>query len=110
MLQSPLDTRSPGEASAPVRDAEGMERERFQVHERNVETVFGTVKVKRAGYGTEGKESLHPLDAALNLPVELYSLEVRRRVAEEAAKNSFDAGDADDGPEHRSGGSQAAGR
>jgi hypothetical protein len=35
-------------------------------------------------------ESLHPLDAELNLPDERYSLEMRRRVAEEAAKSSFD--------------------
>ncbi|MBI4474126.1 MAG: ISKra4 family transposase [Acidobacteria bacterium] len=90
LLQSHLNTRSPGEAAAPVRDAGQMERDRVQLHERNVETVFGTVAVTRAGYGAEGKESLHPLDAALNLPDELYSLEVRRRVAEEAAKNSFD--------------------
>jgi hypothetical protein len=33
---------------------------------------------------------LHPLDAELNLPDERYSLELRRRVAEEAAKSSFD--------------------
>jgi hypothetical protein len=44
----------------------------------------------RAGYGCEGAESLHPLDAELNLPKERYSLELRRRVAKEAAKNSFD--------------------
>jgi hypothetical protein len=35
-------------------------------------------------------ESLQPLDAELNLPGERYSLELRRRVAEEAAKSSFD--------------------
>jgi len=38
----------------------------------------------------KGTESLHPLDGELNLPDERYSLELRRRVAEEAAKNSFD--------------------
>jgi hypothetical protein len=90
MLQEHLDRRAPGEAEGPVRDADGVERDRTQYHERNVETVFGTVRVGRTGYGTEGTESLHPLDAALNLPEELYSLGVRRRVAEEAAKTSFD--------------------
>jgi hypothetical protein len=34
--------------------------------------------------------SLHPLDAELNLPPERYSHELRRRVAENVAKNSFD--------------------
>jgi len=41
-------------------------------------------------YGNKKVESLHPLDAELNLPPERYSLELRRRVAENAAKNSFD--------------------
>lgn len=90
MLQEHLDRRAPGEAEGPVRDADGVERDRTQYHERNLETVFGTVRIGRTGYGTSGAESLHPLDAALNLPEELYSLGVRRRVAEEAAKTSFD--------------------
>jgi hypothetical protein len=58
--------------------------------ERKLETIFGTVSVERAGYGQDGTRSLHPLDAELNLPHERYSLELRRRVAEEAAKGSFD--------------------
>jgi hypothetical protein len=53
-------------------------------------TVFGKVEIQRQGYGARGAESLHPVDAHLNLPSETYSLEVRRRVAESAAKNSFD--------------------
>src|SRR5271169_4706111 len=36
--------------------------------------------------------AMDPLDGALNLPPEKYSLEVRRRVAIEAAKSSFDEG------------------
>src|SRR5689334_20535181 len=35
-------------------------------------------------------EGLRPLDAALNLPDEKYSLEVRRRAAEAIAKGSFE--------------------
>ena len=90
MLQEHLDRRAPGEAEGPVRGADRIERDRMQYHERNIETVFGTVRAGRTGYGAEGAESLHPLDAALNLPEELYSLGVRRRVAEEVAKSSFD--------------------
>ena len=33
---------------------------------------------ERLGYARPGHDSLHPLDAALNLPSERYSLEVRR--------------------------------
>jgi hypothetical protein len=90
LYQAHLDTRGPGEANGPVSGADGIDRTRVRVQGRGLETVFGTVTVNRAGYGADGSQSLHPLDAELNLPPELYSHEVRRRVAEEAAKTSFD--------------------
>lgn len=90
LLQDHLDLRGPGQARGPVRGADGTERSRMRVQGRDLETVFGTVDVQRAGYGQEGAASLHPFDAELNIPPERYSLELRRRVAEEAAKNSFD--------------------
>ena len=90
MMQSYLDTRGPAEALGPVRDADGVERTEQRWQTRGLETSFGTVDVRRIGYAAEGRESLHPLDAALNLPEELYSLEVRRQVAKEALRNSFD--------------------
>ena len=90
LLQGHLDQRSPGEAAGPVEGADGVERPERRVHERHLETTFGTVEVERLGYARPGHDSLHPLDAALNLPPERYSLEVRRRVAEAAASRSFD--------------------
>lgn len=92
LLQAHLDGRAPGTAREPVRDVEGIARTPTPVHERAVETIFGTVTVARTGYRAPGTASLHPLDGALNLPVEKYSLEVRRRIAIEAAKSSFDEG------------------
>jgi hypothetical protein len=90
LLQEHLDNRSPGQCEQPVTDSDGIARTRVRFQQRKLETVFGTVSVERAGYGKKGAESLHPLDAELNLPDERYSLELRRRVAEEAAKSSFD--------------------
>ena len=90
LLQGHLDQRGPGEATGPVTGADGVERPEQRVHERRLETTFGTVDVERVGYGARGHESLHPLDASLNLPPERYSLEVRRRVAEAAASRSYD--------------------
>jgi len=90
MLQEHLDNRGPGHCEKPVSGSDGIDRSRLRLQDRKLETVFGTVSVERAGYGKEGVESLQPLDAELNLPDERYSLELRRRVAEEAAKNSFD--------------------
>jgi hypothetical protein len=90
LLQEHLDSRGPGEAEQAVRGSDGVERSRVRLHERKVESIFGTVSVERAGYVQQGAQSLHPLDAELNLPEKRYSLELSRRVAEEAAKSSFD--------------------
>jgi hypothetical protein len=90
LLQEHLQARAPGQCEQPVRGADGVGRSRLRLQQRQLETVFGPVSVERVGYGQQGTESLHPLDAELNLPEERYSLELRRRVAEEAAKSSFD--------------------
>ena len=79
VLQGNLDARSPGEATHPVRDEQGIERTEMRMHERDLATLFGEVKLRRAGYGARGRESLHPLDGELNLPAERYSHELRRR-------------------------------
>jgi hypothetical protein len=90
LLQAHLDTRGPGAASEPVVDAQGEPRPSERLHERGLETVFGKVEVRRLGYGAPGTDSLHPLDAELNLPQELYSHELRHRAAEAVAKGSYD--------------------
>ena len=91
LLQEHLDNRSPGRCDdPPVLGADGVVRSRVRLQQRELETVFGTVSIQRAGYGQQGVKSQHPLDAELNLPKERYSLEMRRRVAEEAAKSFFD--------------------
>ncbi len=90
LLQEHLEQRGPGTAAEPVCDAQGVEREPTRQHERTLGSVFGPVSVRRVGYGTEGSESLHPLDGALNLAPERYSLELRRRAAVEVAKGSYD--------------------
>ena len=90
MFQAHLDVRGPGGATEPVVGADEVERTHARLHERKLTTVFGTVELTRTGYSAPGVEGLHPLDAALNLPDERHSLEIRRRVAEAAAKGSFE--------------------
>jgi len=90
LLQAHLDIRGPGEAAGPVKGSDGIVREQERLNERGLETIFGEVTVARAGYGAEGTDALHPLDANLNLPQELYSHEVGRRVATQAAEDSFE--------------------
>jgi len=90
LFQAHLDTRAPGQATGPVSAADGTDRPRTRLQQRHLQTVFGTVELRRAGYASQSTSSLHPLDAELNLPPDRYSHELRRRVAEEAAKTSFD--------------------
>ena len=70
LLQGHLDQRSPGEAAGPVEGADGVERSERRLHDRQLETTFGTVAVERLGYAHPGHDSLHPLDASLNLAAE----------------------------------------
>jgi hypothetical protein len=80
LLQEHLNNRGPGQCDPPVEGADGVVGSRVRLQERELETVFGTVLIERAGYGQQGLESLHPLDAELNLPDKRYSLELRRRI------------------------------
>ena len=88
--QGYLDSRGPGPAAEPVCGADGIERTVRRLHTRRLSTVFGEVQVSRFGYGAPEAESLHPLDAELNLPDKEYSHGVRRLAATHAAKVSFD--------------------
>lgn len=90
LYQGHLDARGAGVAVGVVRGADGAVRTHQRVSERDIETVFGRVRLGRLGYGQRTVASLFPRDAELNLPVEMYSFGVRRRVADEVARGSFD--------------------
>jgi hypothetical protein len=90
LLQSYVDMRSRLEQPVNVVGADGVARPHARTSTRGVETPFGEVQVTRQVYQAVGVEGLAPLDAALGLPVEKYTHEVRRIAAEESAKSSFD--------------------
>jgi hypothetical protein len=90
LLQEHLDLRAGSERRlAAVRGADAVQREEARPLSRALGTLFGSVTVWRLGYQAEGVACLCPLDAGLNLPTELYSYGVRRLVALQAARNSF---------------------
>ena len=89
-LQGHLHQRGKGIVNAPVVDACGQAHRHQRTHTRQIESVFGRVRLSRTGFGGRGLDCLHPLDAALNLPPTLHSQTVERVVAESAAKESFD--------------------
>lgn len=90
MLEENLRLRAQLEQETQVVGADGVGRESSRDSERHLETLVGRVPVERLAYQAPGATDLHPMDAALNLPRELYSHGIRRLVAKEAAKCSFD--------------------
>jgi hypothetical protein len=63
-----------------------------RARERALENEFGRVTVRRHSYKLAGEtKARFPMDGVLNLPEEIYALSLRRRVAEEAIGESFDA-------------------
>ena len=94
LLQGHLDLRyAQEEYISEVMGRDGEKRpHRRKKTQRKLETVFGEVVVTRVGYSTQKPEvsALYPADGKLNLPPDKYSDGLRRRIAEEASKVSFD--------------------
>jgi len=94
MYQDYVDLRRAQEGElgveGPVVGADGVVRTDLRDSDRGLGSVFGDVRVERVAHHTPGSTSLHPLDAALNLPGDKYSFGVRRRAAIEATRGSFD--------------------
>jgi hypothetical protein len=90
LVQSYVDRCAAQEQRVEVVGADGVERREVRTATRHVETPVGEIEVKRLLYQAPGVSGVAPLDAALGLPDEKYSHELRRIVAEESAKSSFD--------------------
>lgn len=91
LLQDHLTLRSINERRhVNVVGSDDVARTHVRERSRPLLTLVGKVRVERLEYSKPGAAALRPLDAALNLPAELYSFEVRRRSALECAKGSFD--------------------
>jgi hypothetical protein len=90
MLEEHLRLRGELEQRTEVTGADDVKRSAVRASERQIGTVLGRVVAPRLAYQTPGATALHPMDAKLNLPPEIFSHGVRRMVARAAARNSFD--------------------
>jgi hypothetical protein len=90
MLEEHLALRAELERRVEVTGADGVARGAVRDSERHLETVVGRVAVPRMAYQAPGSVDLHPMDAALNLPRGLFSHGIRKLVAKEVARASFD--------------------
>jgi len=91
LVQGHLDRRAEKEPQLDtVVGADAKQRNHRRGSSRKLMTKFGAVEVKRRSYSDRHVPALHPLDGELNLPADIYSHGMRRRVAEEVAKGSYD--------------------
>jgi len=90
LYQAHLDLRSERERPVSVRGADEVERPYRRPSRRPLGTILGRVMVARLAYQALGVVGLHPMDASLNLPPELYSHGMSRFVAEHTAMMAFD--------------------
>lgn len=91
LLQDHLSLRAAREQRrADVVNEQAVECRHVRRRIRRLMTLFGPVQVSRLGYCGRGIESVFPADKVLNLPPELYSHGLQRRVADEASRVSFD--------------------
>jgi hypothetical protein len=89
LYQARLDELSKVERSEAAR-APMPEDTSVRARSRQLETTFGRVRSVRLGYKIAGQKTHYPLDERLNLPSEVYSHPLRRRVAEQARVGAWD--------------------
>lgn len=90
LMQSYVDRCTAQEQRVVVVGADGVERSDVRVSSRRIETTVGEIDVNRLLYQAPGVAGIAPLDAALGLPEEKYTHDLRRIVAEESARASFE--------------------
>jgi hypothetical protein len=93
LFQDHMDLRGARERAAPrlqVVGEDGVARPHHRDATRELLSLFGDVTVPRIGYSQREATSRFPMDAALNLPRDPYSLGVRYVVACAVASTSFD--------------------
>ena len=94
LFQDHLDLRGAQEQAGPalsVVGEDGALRPHHRDTTRQLRTLVGDVLVPRIAYGQRGHTSRFPMDAALNLPNDPFSLGVRYAVALATASTSFEA-------------------
>jgi hypothetical protein len=90
LFEEQLQLRGNGFVGPQVEGADDVTRSYKHESTRTLKSVFGEVSVDRLGYSSPGEKSLFPKDAVLNLPEDCYSLGVRKQIATEASKGSYD--------------------
>jgi hypothetical protein len=90
MLRAHYELRGAAERPVHAVGSDQVLRTFRRPSSRPMLSIVGMIDVPRLAYQARGVVSLHPMDAALNLPCERYSHVVRRVAAERAACDSYE--------------------
>ena len=92
LLQAHVSQRGAGDVGPALLVSSGDSPLRFshrRRQRRTLKTVFGEIDIDRLGYGCRGQPSIHPLDAAMQLPERSFSYELQRRLVKAAIQGPF---------------------
>jgi hypothetical protein len=90
VVQGHMDLRAVAEQPVAVTGSDGIARKQRRWATRRLRLLVGDVTVQRLLYQATCVEGLAPQDGALSLAQDGFSMGVRRRVAEEAIRGSFE--------------------
>ena len=68
----------------------GQQLTHRRIGERKVDTIFGTIGIRRMGYGGRHNRSVYPLEAMCAIPAKRYSYALQERACEEATKHAYE--------------------
>ena len=89
LLLAHVAERGVGDIGASVVGADGLMRTHKRLRTRAINTLFGTIPIRRLAYSMPHASSLFPLDAMLNLPPINISYTLQKHLVLEVIKNSF---------------------
>lgn len=90
LLEESIRLRGSGDVGLEVAGADGVVRTHKRGRVTHMKSIFGEVEIVHMGYSKPEASSLFPLDGRLNLSADSYSLNLRRMLGNEVAKDSFD--------------------
>ena len=92
LLQAHVRLRGSGDVGPALAVVDGQSLALLahrRLQRRTLKTVFGPIDIDRIGYGCRGHQSIHPLDADLQLPERSFSYELQRRLVKAAVQGPF---------------------
>ena len=92
LLQAHIQQRGHGDLGPALRVCEQDQPLLYshrRLHTRVLRTIFGLIPITRLGYSRRGAQSIHPLDATLQLPARSFSYELQKRMVKAAVQGTF---------------------